>query len=104
MVETDSRTVKAGGVFIPLTGERFDGHAFIQDALNAGAVGCLTARERESYLPGKFYIKVSGGTQKALRDLARYYKKKFSIPFLCVTGSVGKTTTKDMIAAFLGKI
>jgi len=103
LVETDSRSIQPGALFIPLTGERFDGHAFICDALNAGAAGCITARERESYLPGKFYIKVTGGTQKALRDLARYYKRKFSIPFVCVTGSVGKTTTKDMIAAVLGQ-
>lgn len=101
-VETDSRAIHEGAVFIPLSGERFDGHAFICDALKAGAAGCITARERESYVPGKFYIKVCGGTQKALRDLARYYKRKFSIPYIGITGSVGKTTTKDMIAAVLG--
>ena len=103
LVETDSRSIQPGALFIPLTGERFDGHAFISDALQAGAAGCFTARERESYLPGKFYIKVMGGTQKALRDLARYYKRKFSIPFVGITGSVGKTTTKDMVAAVLGE-
>jgi len=103
LVDTDSRSIQPGSLFIPLVGERFDGHAFIHDALSAGAAGCFTARERECYLPGKFYIKVSGGTQKALRDLARHYKQKFSIPFVCVTGSVGKTTTKDMIAAVLGE-
>ncbi len=103
LVETDSRSIQPGSLFIPLTGERFDGHAFINDALSAGAAGCFTARERECYLPDKFYIRVCGGTQKALRDLSRYYKRKFSIPFVCVTGSVGKTTTKDMIAAVLGE-
>lgn len=103
LVETDSRCIHPGSLFIPLTGDRFDGHAFINDALSAGAAGCFTARERESYLPEKFYIKVTGGTQKALRDLAKYYKRKFSIPFIGITGSVGKTTTKDMIAAVLGE-
>ena len=97
---TDSRKMTAGSLFIPLEGERFDGHAFIHTALEAGAVGCLTARERESYLPGKFYVKVRS-TQRALRDLARYYKSQFPIPFVAVTGSVGKTTTKDMAAAVL---
>lgn len=101
-VDTDSRTVHEGGLFIPLEGEQFDGHSFIQSALEGGAAGCLTARERESYLPGKFYIKVRS-TQRALRDLAQYYKRKFQIPFVAVTGSVGKTTTKDMVAAVLGE-
>ena len=100
-VSTDSRNITPGCLFIPLEGERFDGHSFIQAALEAGAAGCLTARERESYLPGRFYIKVRS-TQRALWELARYYKKLFPIPFIAVTGSVGKTTTKDMTAAVLG--
>ena len=101
-VFTDSRKPDPGALFIPLVGERFDGHAFINEALEGGAAGCFTQRERESYLPGKFYIKVNS-TQKALRDLARWYKKKFPIPFVAITGSVGKTTTKDMVAAVLGE-
>jgi len=100
-VDTDSRKIHPGSLFIPLVGERFDGHAYIQSALEGGAVGCLTVRERESYLPDKFYVKVSN-TQKALRDLAAWYKSRFQIPFVAVTGSVGKTTAKDMIAAVLG--
>ena len=98
---TDSRSITPGCLFIPLEGERFDGHSFINSALEAGAAGCVTARERESYQPGKFYIKVRS-TQRALWDLARYYKRLFPIPFVAVTGSVGKTTTKDMVAAVLG--
>lgn len=100
-VSTDSRNITPGCLFIPLEGERFDGHSFIQAALEAGAAGCLTARERESYLPGRFYIKVRS-TQRALWELARYYKQLFPIPFIAITGSVGKTTTKDMTAAVLG--
>ena len=101
-VETDSRTIHEGSLFIPLVGERFDGHAYINAALEGGAAGCLTQRERESYLPGKFYIKVDS-THRALRDLARWYKRKFPIPVVAITGSVGKTTTKDMVAAVLGE-
>jgi len=101
-VETDSRTIHAGSLFVPLIGEQFDGHAYIGAALEGGAAGCFTQRERESYLPGKFYIKVRD-TRKALRELARYYKSKFDIPVVAVTGSVGKTTTKDMVAAVLGE-
>lgn len=98
---TDSRAVTENCLFLPLQGERFDGHGFINSALEDGAAGCLTARERESYLPGKFYVKVRS-TQRALRDLAQYYKSLFPIPVVAVTGSVGKTTTKDMVAAVLG--
>lgn len=101
-VETDSRTISVGSLFIPLTGERFDGHAYINDSLIAGAAGCFTQRERESYLPDKFYIKVDS-THRALRDLAIWYRKKFHVPVVAVTGSVGKTTTKDMIAAVLSE-
>ena len=100
-VDTDSRAIHPGALFIPLAGERFDGHAYINSALEGGAAGCLTARERESYREDKFYVKVAS-TQKALRDLAAWYKNRFAIPFVAVTGSVGKTTAKDMIAAVLG--
>lgn len=100
-VETDSRSIHPGVLFIPLVGDRFDGHAYINAALEGGAAGCITACERESYLPGKFYVKVED-TQKALRDLAAWYKDRFPIPFVGVTGSVGKTTAKDMLAAVLG--
>ena len=101
-VETDSRTIHPGSLFIPLAGERFDGHAYINAALEGGAAGCFTQRERESYLPGKFYIKVPN-TSRALRDLAKHYRKKYNIPVVAITGSVGKTTTKDMVAAVLGE-
>ena len=100
-VDTDSRNVHPGSLFIPLVGERFDGHAYINSALEQGAAGCLMARDRESYRPDKFYVKVSN-TERALGDLAAWYKKRFDIPFVAVTGSVGKTTAKDMIAAVLG--
>lgn len=101
-IDTDSRTIHEGALFLPLVGERFDGHAYINSALEGGASGCLTQRERESYQPGKFYIKVES-TQKALWDLAQHYKQKFRIPVVALTGSVGKTTTKDMVAAVLGE-
>ena len=101
-VDTDSRGITAGSLFIPLVGDRFDGHAYINSALEAGAAGCFTQRERESYLPDKFYIRVES-THRALRDLAVWYKKRFDIPVVGITGSVGKTTTKDMVAAVLGE-
>lgn len=101
-VETDSRTIREGSLFVPLIGDQFDGHAYINSALEGGAAACLTQRDRESYHLDKCYIKVES-TARALRDLAVYYKKKFDIPVVAVTGSVGKTTTKDMVAAVLGE-
>ena len=101
-VSTDSRRIKKGCLFLPLVGDKFDGHDFISSALAAGAGGCLTARDPEEMLPGKFYIRVAD-TQDALRDLAVYYRSLFDIPVVAVTGSVGKTTTKDMVSAVLGE-
>lgn len=100
-VETDSRSIHSGVLFIPLVGERFDGHAYLASALEGGAAGCLTAREQDQYLPNKYYVKVDD-TEKALGRLAAWYRDRFSIPFVGVTGSVGKTTAKDMLAAVLG--
>ena len=100
-VSTDSRNIKPGDLFIPFSGARFDGHAFIADALKDGAAACLTVRSREKYDPEKSYIMVKSA-QSALRDLAAWYRRRFDIPCVAVTGSVGKTTCKDMVAAVLG--
>ena len=101
-VSTDSRSVPEGALFVPLVGERFDGHTYIGKALEAGAAGCLTARTPDALLPGKFYIQVSD-TRLALKALARWYRGRFDLPVVQVTGSAGKTTTKEMIACVLGR-
>lgn len=101
-VTTDSRAVQPGELFIPLVGERFDGHAYISKALDGGAAGCLTAREPETLLPGKLYIRVAD-TRLALKALASWYRDKFDLPVVQVTGSAGKTTTKEMIASVLAQ-
>ena len=101
-VTTDSRAVQPGQLFIPLVGERFDGHAYISKALDGGAAGCLTAREPETLLPGKLYIRVAD-TRLALKALASWYRNKFDLPVVQVTGSAGKTTTKEMIASVLSQ-
>ena len=98
---TDSRKLTPGCLFVPWVGERFDGHDFIGAALDAGAAGCLCAKLPGDIRPDKFYIKVDD-TRLALRALATAYRNKFTIPFVQITGSVGKTTTKEMIAAVLG--
>ena len=101
-VTTDSRAVQPGQLFIPLVGERFDGHAYISKALEGGAAGCLTARAPETLLPGKLYIQVAD-TRLALKALASWYRDKFDLPVVQVTGSAGKTTTKEMIASVLSQ-
>ncbi len=101
-VSTDSRSIPAGALFVPLVGERFDGHDYLDAALESGAAGCLTARKPASLLQDKFYIQVSD-TLEALKALASWYRAKFDIPMVQVTGSAGKTTTKEMIAAVLSQ-
>jgi len=101
-VTTDSRAASDGQLFIPLTGERFDGHAYIDSALSAGASGCLTARVPETMRPGKFYIQVAD-TRLALKALAAWYRSRFTLPVVQITGSAGKTTTKEMVAAVLSR-
>ena len=101
-VTTDSRAVSAGQLFIPLTGERFDGHAYIDSALTAGAAGCLTARTPETLLPGRSYVRVAD-TRLALAALAAWYRGRYDLPVVQITGSAGKTTTKEMVAAVLSQ-
>lgn len=98
---TDSRKIVPGCLFLPWVGEKFDGHDFIDAALDAGAAGCLCAKLPTDIRADKFYIKVDD-TRLALRALAADYRNRFNIPVVQITGSVGKTTTKEMIAAVLG--
>ncbi len=101
-VSTDSRKIAEGDLFIPLVGEHFDGHAYIESSLRAGAAGCLTSRKSDNMLPGKFYILVDD-TLAALKALASWYRDQFHIPFVQITGSSGKTTTKEMLASVLSQ-
>lgn len=101
-VDTDSRTMHQNSLFVPLCGENFDGHAYLEQALSDGALGCLTQRTVPQRRADRFYIRVPD-TTTALGDLARYYRNKFDIQVIGITGSVGKTTTKDMVAAVLSQ-
>ena len=101
-VSTDSRKVGENELFIPLAGEKFDGHAYVNSALEAGAAGCLTAKKPEKLLCGKFYIQVDD-TLLALKALASWYRGRFALPVVQITGSAGKTTTKEMIASVLSQ-
>lgn len=99
-VSTDTRTVQPGSLFIALIGERFDGHAFIQQAVEQGAAGVIVSCS-ESKLPPEAAVFVVSDTRKALQDLAHFHRERFAIPVIAITGSNGKTTTKDMTGAVL---
>ena len=100
-ISIDSRTVSEGQLFIPIRGEHFDGHDFIEQSIFNGAIAYLTEKKDIIY-PDTNIILVEN-TIEALQNLASYYRSKFNIPFIAVTGSSGKTTTKDMIASVLGE-
>ncbi|MFZ7131105.1 MAG: UDP-N-acetylmuramoyl-tripeptide--D-alanyl-D-alanine ligase [Eubacteriales bacterium] len=97
----DSRKVQEGSLFIPIKGEHHDGHDFIKSAFDSGAVAVLTEEDIKDY-HGKWIIKVDSSLQ-SIHKLSKYYKNKFNIPFIALTGSSGKTTTKDLIYAVLSQ-
>ena len=98
-VSTDTRNDLKNRLFIPLKGENFDGHNFIESAFENGAVCCISEREIKTDKP----VIIVKNTGEALKELARYYLGQFDIPVIAITGSVGKTTTKDMIASVLSE-
>lgn len=98
-ISTDSRQLKPGDLYIALQGERFDGHDFIQQAQHAGAVAAIVQTDISTALP---YIKVDN-TRHALGRLAAARRQAFSGPLIAITGSNGKTTVKEMLAAILQK-
>lgn len=100
-VSTNSKEIQQGALFVPIIGERVDAHNFIDMALEAGAVATFTQKEIKEYKKGKVYIQVAD-TLLALQLAAAFYRSQFSMPLIGITGSVGKTTTKEMIAAALG--
>ena len=99
-VQFDSRAVGEGSLFVPIKGERVDAHRFIEDCLKKGASAALTEHDIPENTYGKVCIKVDN-TLDALQRLAAWYRSQFSLKLVGVTGSVGKTSTKEMIAAAL---
>jgi UDP-N-acetylmuramoyl-tripeptide--D-alanyl-D-alanine ligase len=102
-VSTDSRTVDAGDLFVALRGERFDGHQFVEKALEKGAQGVLVEEElpRETLNRYKAAVVSVPDSLQALGDLAAGWRRKFPAPVGVLTGSNGKTTTKEMTMAIL---
>ncbi|MBE7016509.1 MAG: UDP-N-acetylmuramoyl-tripeptide--D-alanyl-D-alanine ligase, partial [Ruminococcaceae bacterium] len=98
-IVTDSRKAGANMLFVPIAGENNDGHDFIGSALDNGADVVVTHKDIPP-VSGKNIVRVAD-TRIALGDIATYYKAKYNLPTVAITGSVGKTTTKDMVSAVL---
>jgi UDP-N-acetylmuramoyl-tripeptide--D-alanyl-D-alanine ligase len=104
-ISIDSRNIKEGELFVALKGDRFDGHDFVPDAIKRGAWGAVVDRSalenKYASLGGLKNILPVEDTLFTLQEMARQHRKKFSIPVVGITGSNGKTTTKEMLASIL---
>ncbi len=103
-ISTDSRTIKQSEVFLAVKGDNFDGHDFVRDALRRGASCVIISKNKIAALSEliksntKVAFLAAGNTTAALGDIANYHRNKFDIPVIAVTGSNGKTTTKEMLS------
>lgn len=97
-LSTDTRTIEAGGLFIALRGEHYDGHKFVEVALKNGATAVLVDNEQDA---ADYPTIVVEDTLKAYQLLANFHRRRFNIHVVAITGSSGKTTTKEMLAAVL---
>jgi UDP-N-acetylmuramoyl-tripeptide--D-alanyl-D-alanine ligase len=101
-VISDSRKLKSGELFVALTGENFDGHGFVAQAIAQGAVAAIVSHEWANSVAAKgLPLLAVDDTVSAYQDLARWWRSQFVHPVISVTGSVGKTTTKEIIASML---
>lgn len=97
---TDSRTMKGGDLFLALRGEKFDGHTFVEEAARRGALGAVIEHSIEG-LPRDFCLLQVKDSLAALQQMAAEYRNLLSIQVVCITGSNGKTSTKDLVSAVL---
>jgi UDP-N-acetylmuramoyl-tripeptide--D-alanyl-D-alanine ligase len=102
-ISTDSRTIKKGELFVALPGENFDGHKFVEATAKAGAAGAIVDLNWKGKVPTKFAVIRGQDTLLAYQNLAANYRKSLSIKVLAITGSNGKTSTKDFAASVLGR-
>lgn len=106
-VSTDSRTVSAGNIFFALRGENFDGNEYAEQALKQGAI-CAVVERSSRFIVGKDIEEDSrfilvDNTLKAIQELAKWYRSQFQIPIIAITGTNGKTTTKELVKGVLSK-
>jgi UDP-N-acetylmuramoyl-tripeptide--D-alanyl-D-alanine ligase len=102
-VSTDSRTAKRGELFVALRGENFDGHEFVAAAAKANAAGAIVDLAWKGKAPKNFALLRAEDTLVAYQNLAANYRKSLPLKVLAITGSNGKTSTKDFVAAVLGR-
>lgn len=102
-VSTDSRTIKPGELFVALKGDNFDGHSFLPQVANRGAAGAIISQSEQVHFPAQFALLRVPDTLRAYQDLAAGYRKLLAAKVLCITGSNGKTSTKDFAASILGR-
>jgi len=103
-INTDTRSIERGNLYIALSGERYDGHAFIKDAFHGGAAAAVVSEEWFNHNSHSHYpLIVVRLPLEALGKIALWWRRKFKIPIVCVAGSNGKTTTKELIAAVLAE-
>src|SRR2546423_3752103 len=102
-ISTDSRTLQAGDLFVPLRGENFDGHKFIQQAAERGAVGAVVEEKWIGDVPKNFALIRVADTLVAYQTLAAHYRASLPLKVIAITGSNGKTSTKDFVAAVLAR-
>ncbi len=100
-ISTDSRQVQGGELFVALRGERFDGHRFVASAIAKGAIAGVVDRQSLSYLEPDLPLLIVANTLTAYQQIARWWRKQLTIPIIGITGSAGKTTTKEIVAALL---
>src|SRR5947208_2808841 len=102
-ISTDSRTLKRGELFVALRGENFDGHNFVESAAKAGATGALVDFNWAGSVPNNFALLRATDTLQAYQTLAANYRRSLALKVLGITGSNGKTSTKDFAAAVLAR-
>jgi len=103
-ISTDTRSIDKGELFIPLKGKNYDGHSFIPQALELSSGGCLCERNQAGMVAGvRDTVILVDDTLKALADLATYKRKRTKGQFIAITGSNGKTTTKEILVAMIKK-
>ncbi len=100
-VSIDTRTLEPGELFVAIKGDRFDGHDFLEEALERGAKGILVSKKYKGSPPEDVLVIKVKNTTKALGVLARYYRQKLPARVVAITGTNGKTTTKDMLQQIL---
>jgi UDP-N-acetylmuramoyl-tripeptide--D-alanyl-D-alanine ligase len=103
-VGTDSRQLAAGQLFIPLVGERFDGHGFLEQALQCGAQAALVQRDRADQAPAGLPCWLVDHTLIAYQQVALLHRRHLQAPVVAVTGSAGKTTTRELIRGALASL